>query len=118
MRLYGRNTFKTYLKVHTISLFSIGEVRGDLHQTSLVDTHPHQSFVHPLDQLLLTNKHVVGAATVITETNTAQLNFSSCFDNSEKNSLGPNFHSWSFYMRLCDGCHTGRGSHSSKGTQE
>lgn len=53
---------------HTISPTSVGEVRGDLHQTPLVDTHSHQSFVHPFDQLLLADKHVVGAATVIAET--------------------------------------------------
>lgn len=58
------------INIHTISLFSVGEVRWDLDQTSLIDTHPHQSFVHPLDQLLLANKHVIGAATVITETDT------------------------------------------------
>lgn len=59
---------KPHLSIRTVALFSVGEVRGDLHQAPLVDTHPHQSFVHPLDQLLLTDKHVVGAATVVTET--------------------------------------------------
>lgn len=61
------------INIHTVSTLSVGEVRGDLHQTSLVDTHPHQSFVHPFDQLLLANKHVVRAATVVTETDGAQL---------------------------------------------
>lgn len=53
--------------IHTVALFSIGEVGGDLHQTSLIDTHAHQSFVHPFNQLLLSNIHVVGAATVVAE---------------------------------------------------
>lgn len=69
--------FKTHLSIRTISPFSIGEMRRDLHQTSLVDTHPHQSFVHPLDQLLLANEHVVGVATIITETDRTHLNFTS-----------------------------------------
>lgn len=55
--------------IHTISLFPIGEVWRDLHESSLIHTHPNQSFVHPLDQLLLAHKHVVGAATVIAATN-------------------------------------------------
>lgn len=65
--------FKSII-IHTIALFSIGELGGDLHQTSLVDTHPHQSFVHPFNQLLLSNIHVVGAATVIAETDGARSN--------------------------------------------
>lgn len=60
------------MSVRTVSPFSVGEVRGDLHQAPLVDTHPHQGFVHPFDQLPLSNKHVVGAATVITATDRAE----------------------------------------------
>lgn len=56
----------------TISLFSVGEERGDLHQPSLVDTHSHQSFVHPFDQLLLPNIHIVCAAAIVTETEGAR----------------------------------------------
>ena len=60
-------------------------MRWDLHQTPLVDTHPNQSFVHPLDQLLLPHKHVVGAATVVTETDSGvQLNLWCCFDISDR----------------------------------
>lgn len=71
------HTFLKGIVIHTIALLSIGEVRGDLHKTSLIDTHPHQSFVHAFNQLLLSNIHVVGAAPVIAETDGAWLNFSS-----------------------------------------
>lgn len=55
---------------HTVSLFSVGKVRWNLDQAPLVNAHPHQSFVHPFNQLLLANIHVIGAATIIAETRT------------------------------------------------
>lgn len=60
--------FGTHSDIRTVALFSVGELRWDLHQSSLVDTHSHESFVHPFNQLLLANKDIVRAATVITKT--------------------------------------------------
>lgn len=63
----GRFNSHKHRDIHTISSLSIGQLRRDLDQSPLVDAHPHQTFVHALDQLLLANKHVVGAAAVVTE---------------------------------------------------
>lgn len=54
--------------IRTVTSFSVGELRWDLHQAPLVDTHPHQGLVHPFDQLLPAHKHVVGAAAVVAAT--------------------------------------------------
>lgn len=86
--------FKQGKSIRTISLFAIGEFRGDLHQTSLVDAHPHQGFVHPCNQLLLAHKHVVGAAAIITET------VHSIQNNSPRQSVRAHFHQKGAQERL------------------
>lgn len=55
----------------TVSFLPVGQLWGNLDQSSLVDTHPYQSSVHPFNQLLLTHIHIVGAAAVIAATHTS-----------------------------------------------
>lgn len=86
----------------TVSLFAICEVRWDLDQAPLVDTHPHQSFVHPCDQLLLANKHIVGATTVVTGTHAQkQVMLYTCKETAALHSFGALLQTYLYHKTKC-----------------
>lgn len=65
--------------VLTDAFTSVGKLRGDFHEPTLVHTHAHQSLVHPSNELPFAHKHVECGSPVIAEGGKAGENIGASF---------------------------------------
>lgn len=65
--------------VLTDAFTSVGKLRGNFHEPTLVHTHAHQSLVHPSNELTFAHKHVECGSPVIAGGGKAGKNVSRSF---------------------------------------